>query len=109
MKSIIGADGDGGAQQLSSPLLQSLKNSLSSIVAEASRLQNEVGGKNPKLIALLTTQKSIKSQIAAEIQTIRRNLDSRLAGLKSQVTTLEKSTIPISWRSSSAFRVNAIR
>ena len=90
-ESIIGADGDGSAQQLSSPLLQSLKNSLSSTVAEASRLQNEVGGKNPKLIALLATQKSIKSQIAAEIQTIRRNLDSRLAGLKSQVTTLEKA------------------
>jgi uncharacterized protein involved in exopolysaccharide biosynthesis len=77
------------AQPLDTPLMQSLKTSLSSTTAEISRLQATVGAKNPKLLALFATQKSLRVQIASERRETRQNLETRLKTLQAQIATLD--------------------
>lgn len=81
--------GETKAQPFDSTLLQSLRASLAANIADISRSQIELGARNPKVLALEAAQRSLQTQIAAEIETARTNLETRLASINAQIAVLE--------------------
>jgi uncharacterized protein involved in exopolysaccharide biosynthesis len=83
--------GQGSSQSslVDSPVLGSLKTSLASVGAELGRARTDLGANNPKVLALLASQKSLQDQINVEISTIRRTSLARIKALKDQIATLE--------------------
>lgn len=74
---------------LDSPMLSSLKASLASTNAELSRARIDLGSNNPKVQALLASQRALQDQIATEIGTVRSNANAKIQALNDQITKLE--------------------
>ena len=74
---------------LDSPVLGSLKSSMASVASDLGRLRTELGSNNPKVQALLATQKSLQEQMNVELATIRRTASMRMKALQDQINTLQ--------------------
>ncbi|MCW6509055.1 GumC family protein [Lichenifustis flavocetrariae] len=74
---------------LDSPVLTSLKSSMASVASDLGRLRTELGANNPKVQALLATQKSLQEQMSVELGTIRRTASMRMKALQDQINTLQ--------------------
>lgn len=74
---------------LDSPVLANLKSSLSTVNADLGRARTDLGSNNPKVQALLASQKSLQDQINAEIGNIRRTATAKIKALQDQIATLQ--------------------
>lgn len=83
------AEGQTAPQPFDSPLMQSLKSNLANTLSEIGKLQASVGANNPRLLALVATQRSITQQINAERREIRAQLQRRLKTLEAEVASFE--------------------
>ena len=77
------------AQPVDLTTLTTLRNNLTTVNADISKLQIEVGEGNPKLVERLSTRKSLLDQIQAQIAGYRKKLEDRITAQKGKVTTLE--------------------
>lgn len=92
-KAAKAAGADTNGQSFDTQLLQSLKSTLASNLAELSRMQAALGARNPKVVQLEAAQKSIRAQIEAEIDSARATLETKLASVRGQVAELEKARL----------------
>jgi polysaccharide biosynthesis transport protein len=67
-----------------SPTLVAIKGNLATVTAEIGKLRGEVGENNPKLVNMLSTKRSLESQITTEVA-------ARSKALQEQIQFLEKS------------------
>ncbi|MDX7950407.1 GumC family protein [Lichenihabitans sp. Uapishka_5] len=76
---------------LDSPVLANLKASLASVNSDLGRARADLGSNNPKVQALLASQRSLQDQIGVEIPNIRRNAVAKIKALQDQIATLESN------------------
>ena len=74
---------------LDSQTLTNLKSLLSNINSDLVRARTELGGNNPKVQALIASQRSVQDQIAAELTNIRRTAAAKMKALQDQIAALE--------------------
>lgn len=90
--SVIDSGQGASAQQtslLDSQVLSTLKGSLANVNADLGRARTDLGGNNPKVQALIASQRSLQEQISSELGNIRRTATAKIKSLQDQIATLE--------------------
>jgi polysaccharide biosynthesis transport protein len=77
------------ASLLDSPILANLKASLASVNSDLGRARSDLGSNNPKVQALVASQRSLQEQIAAELITARNTANAKIKALQDQIATLQ--------------------
>lgn len=76
---------------LDTPALSQLKTSLASTISDLGRARSTLGSNNPKVQALLASQRSLQDQIAAELITARATATAKIKALQEQIAALQST------------------